>query len=198
MAEYAFKAYVYPLSQCVEQNRRSPQERLLESSQRSIKKQLVAANNIGNFSRHFYNFNLSKRQKFKIHNQLANRKENIVQYDKASNRSIHVRSRTFKASSKSVKISTATLQKRVVEHKKVVDGPKSTDHHSISLHNRFQVLSDLVPDDDNYSVKDDNQVKVDGIQSIKESVDTLNKQSKFCGDSTWQVCQTNGRGKKSR
>ena len=146
----------------------------------------MAANNIGNSSRHFYNSKLSKRQKFDIHNQLANRKENILQYDKASNRSIRIRSRTFNASSTSVKISTATLQKRVVEHKKVVYGPKSTDHQSISLQNRFEVLSDLVPDDDNYSVKDDYQVKVDGIQSIKKSVDTLNKQSKLCGDSTWR------------
>ena len=84
----------------------------------------MAANNIGNSSRHFYNSNLSKRQKFDIHNQLANRKENILQYDKASNRSIRIRSRTFKASSTSVQISTATLQKRVVDHKKLYTGQR--------------------------------------------------------------------------
>ena len=117
---------------------------------------------------------------------MANRKNNLGKYqDKASNRSVLIRSRIFKANRKLVDIKRSTTQTSVNVPSKVVLGTKSTRNHSISLKNRFQILADIEIEDDSSSVSDGSQVTVDITQPNKKSACTLKEQSKICGNSTW-------------
>ena len=157
----------------------------MESPQRSIKKQLVAANNTIIFSRHFYNSDIGEREKYNIHKQLAKCNKNLEKCpDKASNSSVLIRSRVFKANSILVQTKRSTKQRSDNISSKVVLGTKSTRNHSISLNNRFQILAEIEIESGSSSVNDDSQVTLDITQPNNKSACNLKEKSKICGTST--------------